>query len=76
MKIGSALVLILFCGVALAGGAMAQDDHAQQAKEACMNDAMTVCSQFIPDRQRVAGCLISNRSRISQPCRMALMHWR
>jgi hypothetical protein len=37
-----------------------------------MNDALTVCSEFIPDRDRVAGCLISNRSRISQACRMAL----
>jgi hypothetical protein len=37
-----------------------------------MNDAMTVCSQFIPDRERVAICLISNRNRISEACRTAL----
>jgi hypothetical protein len=37
-----------------------------------MNDALTVCSQFVPDRDRVAGCLISNRSRISPACRVAL----
>jgi hypothetical protein len=36
------------------------------------NDALTVCSQFIPDRDRVASCLISNRSHISPACRMAL----
>jgi len=40
-----------------------------------MYDAMTVCSQFIPDRDRVASCLISNRSRISAECRMALAHY-
>jgi len=39
-----------------------------------MNDALTVCSQFVPDRDRdrVASCLISNRSHISPACRMAL----
>ena len=36
---------------------------------------MTVCSQFIPDRERVAVCLISNRSRISEGCRTALRHF-
>ena len=40
-----------------------------------MNDAMTVCSQFIPDRERVANCLMSNRSRISEACRVALNHF-
>ena len=47
----------------------------QQDQQACMSDAMTVCSQFIPDRERVAGCLISNRSRISVACRQALKHY-
>ena len=45
---------------------------AQEDQQACMNDALTVCSQFVPDRDRVASCLISNRSRISPACRMAL----
>ncbi len=53
-----------------------QPPNAQQDDQnACMNDAMTVCSQFIPDRSRVAGCLISNRARISAPCRAQLAHW-
>ncbi|MGD0332922.1 MAG: hypothetical protein ABSA90_06645 [Xanthobacteraceae bacterium] len=73
MKVSSILVLALFCA-ALAPAAAKADD--QQGQQACMTDAMTVCSQFIPDRQRVAGCLISNRQRISVPCRMALAHWR
>jgi hypothetical protein len=47
----------------------------QQDQQACMNDAMTVCSQFIPDRERVAACLLSNRTRISAECRAALMHF-
>ena len=47
----------------------------QQDQSACVNDAMTVCSQFIPDRSRVAGCLMSNRNRISPSCRAQLAHW-
>jgi hypothetical protein len=46
-----------------------------QAGFACMNDAVTICGQFIPDRERVAGCLISNRSNVSAACRSALTHF-
>jgi hypothetical protein len=69
MKISITLALVLF-RVALAPVASRAD--AQQDQQACMTDAMTVCGQFIPDRERVATCLISNRSRISAACRMAL----
>jgi hypothetical protein len=47
----------------------------EQNQQACMNDAMTLCGQFIPDRDRVASCLLSNRRRVSLPCRTALTHW-
>lgn len=43
---------------------------------ACMSDAMTVCGRFIPDRDRVAHCLMSNRAHVSVACRAALTHWR
>jgi len=49
---------------------------AEENQRSCMYDAMTVCSQFIPDRERVANCLISNRSRVSEACRAALTHYR
>jgi hypothetical protein len=71
MKIGSALTLALLIAAAAAATAKAE----QQDPNACVNDAMTVCSQYIPDRARVAGCLISNRTRISSPCRAQLAHW-
>lgn len=48
----------------------------QDGQQACMTDALTVCSQFVPDRERVASCLISNRSRISPACRTALTHFK
>jgi hypothetical protein len=45
---------------------------AQEDQQACMNDALTVCWQFIPDRGRVESCLYANRSRISQACQTVL----
>ena len=44
----------------------------ESGQQACMQDALSVCSAYIPDRERVATCLISNRSRISPACRSAL----
>jgi hypothetical protein len=72
MIMRSILILALLC--LASGGAAAQPDE-QQNQGACMSDAMTVCGQFIPNRERVAGCLISNRHRISAPCRAQLAHW-
>jgi hypothetical protein len=67
------LALGLFC-FALAPVAASAD--AQQDQDACMVDAQTVCGQFIPDRARVAHCLMVNSRRISQACRIALRHFK
>jgi len=48
----------------------------QRDQDACMQDAQTVCGQFIPDRERVAHCLMANRSKISPACRTALKHFK
>lgn len=72
MKIRSALALALL-GLALSPARVKAD--AQRDRQACMNDAMTLCGQFIPDRERVATCLIANRSRISRACSAALSRY-
>ena len=68
--IGASALILSSLMLAPAAIAAEQDDQ-----QACVNDALTVCSQFIPDRERVAGCLMSNRSRISEACRTALRHF-
>jgi hypothetical protein len=73
MKIGAALGLALF-GLALAPVAGKADDVDEQGRKACMYDALTVCAKFIPDREQIANCLIANRERISQSCRVLLVH--
>ena len=70
MKIGTALGLALL-GLALAPVAGKADDD-EQGRKACMYDALTVCAKFIPDRALIANCLMANRERISQPCRLLL----
>jgi hypothetical protein len=47
----------------------------ESGQQACMQDAMAVCAAYIPNRERVATCLISNRARISPACRNALTHF-
>jgi hypothetical protein len=69
MKVRIALALGLSC-LALSPITVRADP--QQDQQACMNDAMTVCGQFIPDRERVGMCLYSNRSKISVACREAI----
>jgi hypothetical protein len=38
-------------------------------QHACAPDAQSICSEFIPDRGKVASCLFKNKSRLSAACR-------
>ena len=77
MKLASVAALAVLC-LALqfaASPSYAEDDHYSD-HYACMGDAMTVCGQYIPDRERVARCLMANRNRVSAACRVALKHFK
>jgi len=45
-------------------------------QSACIGDAQIYCGRFIPDRVRVAHCLMANRERISPACREAIKHFK
>jgi hypothetical protein len=86
MKIGPVVIFALVCTTVSPVALKAQDwrnmppppryqQEQQQTQDACMGDAMTLCGQYVPDRDRVAACLLSNRHRVSQPCRVMLSHW-
>jgi hypothetical protein len=72
MKFSTAIAVSLLCLTLAPLGARADEQSDQQA---CMGDAMSICGQFIPDRERVGACLVSNRSRISPACRAAVAHF-
>jgi hypothetical protein len=55
---------------------LAAKADAQQDQQACMQDAQVICGQFIPDRERVAHCLIAHRRKVSPACRAALKHFK
>jgi hypothetical protein len=73
MKIQTTLALTIFA-VALFSAPATADE--QGGSQACLQYAFSMCGQFIPDRERVAACLISNRSRVSPACRSALSHFK
>jgi hypothetical protein len=75
MKIRAGLTLtILGFGLGLSSLAVKADPQSDQ--QACGQDAQVICGQFIPDRERVAHCLIAHRSRVSPACRAALKHFK
>ena len=41
-------------------------------QHACAGDAQSICSEFIPDRGKVASCLFKNKARLSAACAAAL----
>ena len=75
MRTFFALGLLCLMFAPIAAPTVAKADQ-QQDQEACMQDAQTVCGQFIPDRERVAHCLMANRRKISPACRTALKHFK
>jgi hypothetical protein len=63
MKKQIALAIVLALGTG--GAALATS---QEEEQACTNDAFQFCQNFIPDRNRVFSCLVSNRDQISAAC--------
>ena len=43
-----------------------------EARQACTPDAMRLCSEFIPDAERVKACMLRKRAQLSQACRVAM----
>jgi hypothetical protein len=65
-QITLAIVLALSAGtVALAATA--------EEEQACTNDAFQFCQNFIPDRNRVFTCLVSNRDQLSVACHTVML---
>lgn len=61
----------LFCNV---GSAAAQGSP--EAREACTPDAMRLCSEFIPDVDKITACMRRRHRELSQECRLAMYHGR
>ena len=40
-----------------------------EQRQACQPDAMRLCSEFVPDVDRITACMVKNRIRLSPACR-------
>jgi hypothetical protein len=69
-KLSTALGLA--CAATLAFGLLGNSAAAQGTPEqqrACQPDAMRLCSEFVPDVDRITACMIKQRNRLSPACR-------
>jgi hypothetical protein len=67
------------CGVATvltvllaAGGATPASAQASDASERCTPDVMRLCSEFVPDADRIVVCLKAKRRHLTRSCLTAL----
>jgi hypothetical protein len=63
MKKQIALAIVLALGASTVALATTPDEE-----QACTNDAFQFCQNFIPDRNRVFSCLVSNKDQLSAAC--------
>lgn len=62
------LVCTATCTLALLAGPAAAQGTPEQ-RQACQPDAMRLCSEFVPDVDRITACMVKQRMRLSPACR-------
>ena len=62
----------LLAGLALAASAQPAAAQAANAADLCTPDVMRLCSEFIPDADRIVVCLKAKRRELSRECRDVL----
>lgn len=65
----TALGFALAASLTLQQPAFAQNRGTPEQQQACQPDALRLCSEFVPDVDRITACMIKNRMRLSAPCR-------
>jgi len=68
-SVGAALCLAVWASPA---GAQRADDMKGGGQHPCAGDAQRTCSEFIPDRAKVASCLFKNKRQLSSACQASL----
>jgi hypothetical protein len=69
-RIAITLAAPLACGIAMQQAALAQEARGTlQQQLACTPDVLTLCSEQIPDTNRIVACLRQNTPQLSDGCR-------
>jgi hypothetical protein len=66
MRKSSAIAFILMLAVPFPAAAYTQEDV-----QACTPDAVRLCQQALPDKDRVVLCLVKQRRQLSPACTLA-----
>lgn len=68
----TALALLPVVLASTAPTAFAEEEHSfwwyQEAKIACMGDVLRLCRGFVPDEDKVRGCMKTKRNQVSESC--------
>lgn len=64
--------LALPIGIVLFSLNTASAQGSDDARQACTPDAMRLCSEFIPDAEKVKLCMLRKRGQLSPECRSAM----
>jgi len=65
-------VMLTFSAFASPAAAQRSDEMKGQGQHPCAGDAQRICSEFIPDRGKVASCLFKNKRQLSSACQTSL----
>ena len=63
-----AALALLLCALPTAASASVSKPTAEE-RGACMGDAISLCLAAIPNKARIASCLVSKMSQLSPRCR-------
>jgi hypothetical protein len=69
---GLAAVALSLAVWASPAAAQRADEMRGGGQHPCAGDAQRVCSEFIPDRGKVASCLFKNKRQLSGACQASL----
>ena len=58
----------LMCALSLMGKPAAAQGTEQQ-RQACQPDALRLCSEFVPDVQKITACMVRKRAALSPACK-------
>lgn len=69
-------IRLALAALLLAVSASATMAQSQQERQACSDDAMQFCGDFVPDHQQVYRCLLRQVRRITPDCRKVILRYR
>ncbi len=71
-KFGLIAAALSFAAWTSPAAAQRADDMRGGGQHPCAGDAQRLCSEFIPDRGKVASCLFKNKGQLSSACQASL----